>query len=87
MEMLGVFKLAQSSSSAEGEMAAGGEVQALVIDNGSGMVKAGISGDPRWTRRLRAGRRRPQNIVCCLPGFSYFVNSYLHDRVSMQIWK
>ena len=63
---IGVFKLVQSSSSAEGEMAAGGEVQALVIDNGSGMVKAGFAGDdaPRAVFASIVGR--PKYIVCCL---------------------
>ena len=48
-------------------MAAGGEVQALVIDNGSGMVKAGFAGDdaPRAVFASIVGRAK--YIVCCLP--------------------
>ena len=47
-------------------MAAGGEVQALVIDNGSGMVKAGFAGDdaPRAVFASIVGR--PKYIVCFL---------------------
>jgi len=49
----------------EGEAAEGGEVQALVVDNGSGMCKAGFAGDdaPRAVFPSIVGRPRHKGVM------------------------